>query len=394
MSVEGLTVVYTSSDASPQSGAFRWMLEMCAGMRERGYRPVLVLPEEVAPAWPLPGAPRVPARFLPLPRIRRGRGAPGYLRDLTEMGTSALRLARILRREGAVLVHANEILDLYGGVAARLARVPCVWHVRADVSSWPGPLRRAIPRIVGALADEIVCVSASVREEVFGRGGAGRRRVSVVHDAGPDPAEFHPGVDGSAVREELGVGAAPFVVLVSKLVALKGHDVLLRAAPRVLEAFPDARFAIVGGELDGAHHRRYVERLRGLVREGGLEGAVTFTGYRADVARVMAAADVLVHCPSHPDPFPGVVLQGMALGKAVVASAIGGALEQIEPDVSGVLVPAGNPAALADAIAGLLGDPDRRAQLGRAAAARVAARFSREAFFERLSEVYRRALGG
>jgi glycosyltransferase involved in cell wall biosynthesis len=394
MSAEGPTVVYTSSDASPQSGAFRWMLEMCAGMGARGYRPVLVLPEEVAPAWPFPGVPRVPAHFLPLPRIRRGRSVPGYLRDLVQMGASAVRLARVLRREGAALVHVNEILDLYGGVAARLARVPCVWHVRADISSWPGALRRAIPRIVAALAGEIVCVSASVRDEVFGRGAAGRRPVSVVHDGGPDPAEFHPGLDGSAVREELGVGGSPLVVLVSKLVALKGHDVLLRAAPRILGSFPGARFAIVGGELDGAHHRRYVERLRGLVREGGLERAVTFAGYRADVSRVMAAADVLVHCPSHPDPFPGVVLQGMALGKAVVASAIGGAVEQIEPDVSGVLVPPGDPVALADAIVRLLADPGRRASLGRAAAARVAACFSREAFFDRLSEVYRRAVGG
>lgn len=387
------TVVYTSSDASPQSGAFRWLLEMAGGMAGRGYRAVLVLPEEAAPGWPPRGAPRLPAYFLPLPRIRRGRSVGGNVAALARMLVSGVRLAGIVRRERADLVHVNELLDLHGGVGARLGGVPCVWHVRADTSSWPAPLRLGLPRLVATLADEVVCVSGSVREEVFHRAGVRTPKLRVVHDAGPDPNVFRPDLDGSAVRRELGADdGAPLVVLVSKLVEPKGHEVLLRAVPRVLATCPSARFAIVGGEEAGVHHRRYAERLRGLAREARVDGAVRFTGYREDVARVMAAADVVVHCPTHPDPFPGVVLQGMALGKPVVASAIGGVLEQVEPGVSGVLVPPGDPAALAEAIRALVADPARRAALGRAAAARVAGAFTREGFFDRLSEVYERVL--
>ncbi len=392
MSGDAPTVLYTSSDASPQSGAFRWLLEMSDGMRERGYRPLLVLPTQVAPAWPVPGAPEVPVRFLPLSRIRRGRSLPGYARDLGEMLRSSARLAAILRRERVALVHVNEILDLYGGMAARIAGVPCVWHIRADTSSWPTPLRRGLPRLVTRLAAEVVCVSASVRAEVFQREGVTSPKLTVIHDAGPDPRAFRPDLDGSAVRRELGLAdGAPLVVLVSKLVEPKGHEVLLRAAPRVLQAFPGTRFAIVGGELDGPHHRRYAARLRRLAEEVG--PAVTFTGYRDDVARVMAAADVIVHCPTHPDPFPGVVLQGMALGKAVVATDIGGAREQLEPGISGILVPPADPQALADALVELLADPERRVALGRAAARHVATAFTREAFFDRLADVYARLAG-
>ncbi len=386
-----LAVLYTSSDASSQSGAFRWLVEMAVGVAERGYRPVLALPEEAAPGWPPPGAEALRAHFLPLPRISRRRPVPGNLAALAATLLGASRIARLIRREGARLVHANEILDLHGGIAARLAGVPCVWHVRADVSTWPAPLRRGLPRLVAALADEVVCVSASVRDEVFLRQGVRTGKLSVVHDAGPDPLTFRPDLDGSGFRAELGVGdGTPLVVLVSKLVELKGHDVLLRAVPRVLEAVPSARFAIVGGEVEGPHHRRYAERLRRLAREAAVDGAVTFTGYRDDVAQVMAAADVVVHCPTHPDPFPGVVLQGMALGKPVVASAIGGAPELVEPGASGVLVPPGDPAALADAIVSLLGDPERRRALGRAATARVAGTFTRDAFFDRLTRIYER----
>jgi type III pantothenate kinase len=84
-----------------------------------------------------------------------------------------------------------------------------------------------------------------------------------------------------------------------------------------------------------------------------------------------------------------VILQGMALGKAVVGPDAGGAREQIEDDVSGVLVPIGDPFALATAIGDLLKDPDRRAALGRAATARVREAFGGDVFAERLLEAYR-----
>src|SRR5207302_1276722 len=100
----------------------------------------------------------------------------------------------------------------------------------------------------------------------------------------------------------------------------KGHDVLLRATPKILSSFPTTRFLFVGGELDGPRHARYAERLRALPRALGVECAVTFAGYRSDIAEIMAAADVVVHCSTYPDPFPGVVLQAMAVGTPVVAS--------------------------------------------------------------------------
>ena len=106
----------------------------------------------------------------------------------------------------------------------------------------------------------------------------------------------------------------------------------------------------------------------------------------------MAAADVITHCATHPDPFPGVVLQGMALGKAVIASDLGGAREQIEDGVSGALVPPGDPSALAEVICSLLKDPDERASLGQAAARRVTSDFTSESFYRQLSHVYRRLI--
>ena len=156
------------ADADPESGAFRCLLDMGMEMGNWGYRPILALQgEPVGASLPAGAGTFLPSHALSLPRFRRGRSAAQYASDLLRTAQSAYRLARIIRREGVALVHVNEILDVYAGIAARLARVPCVWRVRADVSRWPSPLRKVLPRIVAALASEIVAVSDSVHREVF-----------------------------------------------------------------------------------------------------------------------------------------------------------------------------------------------------------------------------------
>jgi glycosyltransferase involved in cell wall biosynthesis len=383
-------VLYTTSDSDLQGGALRCLLEMATEIPHWGFRSLLVLnPASEAEAFAAPATSLRTLR-MPLPRPRRGRSFAQWTGDSVQTFRSCFRLAREVRREEVAVVHVNEILDLYGGIAARLAGVPCVWHVRADISTWPRPARMLFARVVVTLASRVVVVSESVRDHVFADQGLSTAKIQVLHDPGPDPEIFYPGLDGSTIRAEFGIAEGGFlVVLVSKLVEEKGHEVLIRAVPQVLLSCPEARFVIVGGALDGEHHRRHAERLRSLPEKLGVQDAVTFAGYRNDVARIMAAADIVTHCPTHPDPFPGVVLQGMSVGRAVVASNIGGAAEQIEDGVSGVLVPPDDAVALAEAISTLLKDPDRRLALGRAGASQVAAKFSSEAFYGRLIDIYR-----
>lgn len=387
-------ILYTSADFDGQGGALRCLMDMGREIGNWGYRPILALSDkqQVRPPIGSHGSPRT--YRMSLPRPQRGRSIVASVGDVVQMARSARRLARIIDREGIALVHVNEILDVYGGVAARIAGVPCVWHIRADISGWPGPLRWTLPRLVSGLSTEIIVVSDSVREHVFVEQGIDPAKVSVIHDPGPDPSLFRSDLSGAEIRRELGLADdVPFVVLVAKMVEPKGHAVLLRAIPHVLARFPDARFAIVGGDLDGDHHRRYSERMRRLPAELGVEQAATFMGYRDDVQQIMAAADIVTHCSTHPDPFPGVVLQGMALGKAVVASDIGGPREQIEDGRSGVLVPPGDSRALAQAICALLEDPERRATIGRVAAADVRERFTSAGFYRRLADSYERSIG-
>jgi glycosyltransferase involved in cell wall biosynthesis len=386
------TILYTTADASPQSGAFHSLLKMSREIGSRGFRSVLALPRQTVPASP-DSAPDPLCYLLPLPRVQRGKAPGSYLGDVAMTARSVAELRTIIRRERVNVVHINEILDVYGALAARAAGVPIVWHLRADLSSAPSPLRAALPVVMTTLATQIVAVSASARAETFTSPRAEHGKVTVLHNPGPDPKVFHPRVSGAAVRSDLDLDDGSFLVaLVAKLGRRKGHDVLLRAAPKILSAFPTTRFLFVGGELDGTHHALYAERLRALPRALGVEGAVTFAGYRSDIAEIMAAADVVVHCSTYPDPFPGVVLQAMAVGTPVVASDLGGPREQVENGISGLLTRPGDTDALAGAICSLLGDRARRVAMGRASTRRVTTVFGDDTFYAHLSRVYRRAM--
>jgi glycosyltransferase involved in cell wall biosynthesis len=105
---------------------------------------------------------------------------------------------------------------------------------------------------------------------------------------------------------------------------------------------------IVGGELEAEHHKKCSARLKSLVQELNIEERVVSTEFRSDVPQVMGASDIITHCSTYSDSFPGNVMQGMVVGKPVIASNLGGPKEQIEHGDSGMLVPPNNPEKLAE----------------------------------------------
>lgn len=383
-----LKVMYTTGMASLQSGAYKIMLDMAQGMAYQGYEVILALPRNgKVPEQDLHND-LIKVQYVPLPFPRRNESSSFYLRYLLKNIQSIASLVRIIRREKVSIVHVNEIFDIYGAIAARLAGARCVWNVRAELSPWP-TIRRFLPRLVMILADRVIVASESVRNETFSQKDFDQNRIHVLYDPGLDFTNFHPGVQGDEIRTEFGIRTDEYlVVLVAKLSERKGHEVLLRAIPFILELFPQTRFLFVGGELSGSHHRAYVKRLYALVQELDINDKVIFAGFRSDVPKIMAAADIVVHTSIYPDPFPGVVLQAMAVAKPVVASKLGGTLEQIENDVDGILVEADNPSCLADAICSLLQDEDKRLVIGQRGFKRVKSRFSDDKYFHSLRRIY------
>lgn len=269
----------------------------------------------------------------------------------------SLRLARRLRALRPDLVHTNSLkAAVYGGLAARLAGVPVLWHIRDRIS--PDYLPRPAVRLVRLLARRIprtVVANSAATLATLGTGIADCRAIPdlVVVDAAPGRLPRSPSQD------------RPLVVgMVGRLSPWKGQDVFLRAFSAALGG-TQARALVVGGALFGED--AYEQSLHALVEELGLQRQVELTGHRDPVANELALLDVLVHASVIPEPFGQVVLEGMAAGLAVVAADAGGPAEVIHHEVDGLLVPPGDVAALARALERLAGDADLRDRLGRSA---------------------------
>jgi glycosyltransferase involved in cell wall biosynthesis len=185
-------------------------------------------------------------------------------------------------------------------------------------------------------------------------------------------------VDAAGLRLELGLSEdAPVVFCAARFTAEKGHGVLLQAMAVVAREYPSAVLVLAGdGPLRGAVETES--------RRRALEDRVRFLGQRGDVPRLLAASDVVV-VPSLWESLPRVVLEAMALGRPVVASAVGGIPEAVLDGETGLLVPAGDPQRLAEVVVDLLRAPARRTALGEAGQRRARADFSLQ---RSLSEIY------
>ncbi len=308
------------------------------------------------------------------------------LRTLVEEAPAALRLARVIRQATADIVHlGNGVRANFDGIlACWMTRTPCVCHVKG-FEKYSNRERWAARRV-----DALVCMTEAVRAHCT-RHGVHGRTTHVVYDA-LDESAFAPQRAAAAVRAELGItNGSPCVGVVGNIQEWKGQAVLVEAMGRIIERVPKAHAFIIGGV-----HRAgtaYSEQLQQRVRELHLDRALSSTGFRADVADVMNALDVVVHTSVRPEPFGRVILEGMLLGKPVVASAAGGVPELIHDGETGFLTPPGDAASLANRLIPLLQDAAMRERIGRQAQAWAREQFSLQRHVAAMSTIYETVTG-
>jgi glycosyltransferase involved in cell wall biosynthesis len=293
---------------------------------------------------------------------------------------AAARVRELARETRADVVHAHGFkADIYVWLALRGAGVPLVstchtWYDTDRMVRVYGALDRFVLRKyarVVAVSDEVKwrLLKAGVREE----------RIRIVRN-GIDLRPFERAE--ASLRGEF--GGTLIVGLVGRLAWEKGVDVFLQAAARALVEFPEARFVVVG---DGPDR----EKLEGLIGELGIGGGVNMLGRREDMAGVVASLDVMVSA-SRQEGLPMAILEGMASGRAMVATAVGEVPKLVVDGKTGLLVAAEDVEALAEGIAGLLRDPERRARLGAAAREMVREEYSAERMAAEYVRVYEEAV--
>ena len=158
----------------------------------------------------------------------------------------------------------------------------------------------------------------------------------------------------------------------------KGQNYFIEAMGQAVKTIPNLKGLIVGeiyNDPDG-RNRQYLKKLRSLINFLNLNDKIIFTGFRSDIPRLISVLDVVVHASSEPEPFGLVVIEGMATGKPVIATAAGGVLDIIQNGVNGLLVPCKDSKAMAQAILKIISNPEWAEQIGIAARQRVAERFT------------------
>lgn len=288
---------------------------------------------------------------------------------------------RLIQRTGPDVVHTHGYrADVVGAAAARRAGVAVVSTVHGFTGGgWKNRTYEALQRWMLRGHDGVVAVSDPLVEELM-EAGVPRERIHRVRNCRSDEVEFY---DLAAARERLGVEPEVFLLgWVGRLGPEKGLDVLLRAAARIGErAF---RIAVVG---EGRGEPAY----RALAASLGLADRVRWAGTLPGAARFFPAFDLFV-LSSRTEGTPMVLLEAMAAGVPVIASAVGG-VPDVVSDREAVLVPPEDPSVLAAAIASAMDDPPRRRALASAALRRVRSEFAPEPWAESYERVYREALG-
>ena len=329
-----------------RGGAENQVAALCRALRRRGrVEPAVAYLKgdgELAPALLAAG----------VPVARLGQASP-------------LRTLRLLRAHRPEVLHTHLFkADLLGALLAARAGVPALVSTKHNEDPYlVDGIWRSLGRRAALRAGGVVAISEGVARFLGRTLDLPDGRVRVIR-YGLDAA-IAPRGGGAAFREALGVPAsAPLAVCLARLAPQKGLDVLVDAARRLRDVLPDARVAIVGRGPDGA-------ALRDRVRARGLQGRVLFAGFLEDPGPAYDAADCVV-LPSRWEGFGLAALEARAAGRRVVVSAAGGLPEAAGAD--GVVVPVGDAAALADALAAALSPDAVAAARGSARAAAIRAR--------------------
>lgn len=304
--------------------------------------------------------------FLDIPRLRHPSGV--------------LRIAREIKLRKADVVHAHlgysAILAPLAARAVGRGSVSTLHHVPEDISIRERVKEHLAVEIPARLGTLLFVSDASRRE--FAARYPERASWVTVHN-GVDMRRFSPG--RAVLPTELGIPpGAPVVTIVAALRKPKGHEIALQAWQHVVSRFPEARLLIVGEGDERASLAAFAQR-------AGVSDRVVFAGIRQDIADLLRGSTVVL-LPSLTEALPTVLIEAAACGRPTVATMVGGTAEVVDHGQTGLLVPAGDPARLADAVLRLLSDEVLREQMGGQARELAQARFDADRWALRLREIY------
>lgn len=386
-------------------GATQGILELLRGLPGDQYEAYLAVPNEPEFRQQQLFSQLAAATYVvPMSWWNRKLTLPAWWR-LMAWGSSTARtlahlrpvttLCNLIRRHQIDLVYTTTALTLDGALAARVCKVPHIWHIKERIGQ-RGRVKFLLPdmllaRLMVALSDRIIVMSHFINDFFEHQGLA--QQIEVISD-GVDLGQFNSD-HGAELRKQLGVQPNQLLIgMAADLGAVwKQHRLFFDMAARITNQFPEIRFGVFGRppsrQSNPAYNRpwSYYQELHQYVHELGLEDRVLWAGFHSDIAQMMSALDILVH-PCDTEPFGRVAIEAMAAYRPVIGPSAGGIAETVLDKVTGLLVAPRQEGAFSHAVSRLATNARMRRSLGEAGHKHVAANYSIGQHIKRITELY------
>jgi glycosyltransferase involved in cell wall biosynthesis len=274
--------------------------------------------------------------------------------------------------------------QLAGILAAKFLKVPCVAHLRdfEEVDK--------VTKLYAKLINSHIAISEAIKDNLS-RLAVQEDKIVIIHDA-IDINDFDKNISCEYLRKEFNLEEQEKLFgIFGRVIPWKGIKEFVRAAALVFQSLPKAKGLIVGDFSDG--DKTYVDEVRELITHYGLDNHIILTGYRKDVPAIMQLMDVIVHASIKPEPFGMVLIEGMAMGKPIVATKMGGPLDIVIDGQTGFLVEPGDIKNMANAVLRILAEKPLAETMGRDGHDRVTALFTKERYARQVEKVYMHELG-
>jgi glycosyltransferase involved in cell wall biosynthesis len=369
---------------SEMYGADKILLEILKGIDLSKFRPYVVLPNDGPLLLEIKNL-GIDVDVFELGVLRRKYfNVLGFLNRLFYFVIASIRISTICRNKNIHIIHSNTSVVLVGGVIAKLANKPHVWHIH-EITTSPKFVRKVLANIIPRLSTQVVAVSNAVKYHLISGCKLNSDKTIVIYNGITINSYFK--TDVNKIKYEFGLTKNNVIVgMVGRINRWKGQTKFLDVAKIIKSYNLNAKFFIVGDTFDGEEY--LLGDLRKKIRELDLEKDVILTGFRNDIPNFLATFDVLLLPSIEPDPFPTVVLEAMASSKPVVSFAHGGAVEMIEDGVTGYVVPPLDVQLMADSAMRILNDIQTGLIMGINARKRSELLFSNASFITKINNLY------
>ena len=372
-------------------GADRSLLRLVKGVDPAHFQPLVILPKDISYEGLLTNElekNKIEYRELQISVLRRRYFSFfGMFLFIYRTIISTVQLVWLCHKENIKLIHTNSTAVLVGGLVARITRIPHVWHVR-EIIVRPEWLNKFITFLLYYLADTIVAVSNPVKENLVKAVPKIEMKTIVVHN-GLELNRFS-NLNQSAVNEIKSSWNIPtnsqIIGMIGRFSTWKGQAYFVESVSQLLREQHDLHAVMVGGDVPG--ETRHRETVLKQIEQLQLNDRIHIKPFSLNIPNILNSFDVFVLPSTLPDPFPTVVLEAMAASCPIVATAHGGALEQVVDGTTGFLVSHKKSKEMYNALNKLIKNNNLRIKMGKAGRNRLEKFFTVNVYVKNIMKIY------